>query len=182
MLIHQFSFQIAGSSDVEEVLRFQDATYLADLGHVPSRSAGPHAKYFVAHDRSGKLVAAFRLLRPESRPFDFEHCLDLAALLGDKARPALVGRLCTDPQVRGVRRSIPIHAGLLRLALSYARADNVSDLLLYTYENLVTFYRAARFADTGMIFTHPEWGPVRLMRLPLASNTQMQSFSRAPSR
>ena len=161
-------FRVAGGDLIDEVLRFRESVYARDLGHVPRDGNEESACHFVAQMPSGIIVASFRLLGPEARPFDLESSVDLGLLLGPDARPALVGRLCTHPGYRKVSESIPIHGGLLRLALGYAAEHRVTDLLLYTYDNLRNFYRAARFVDTQLLVEHPDWGAVRLMRRHLA--------------
>jgi predicted GNAT family N-acyltransferase len=168
MMAEDFDFRLAGPELLAEVLRFRESVYAQDLGHIPRDGNEAVASHFVAQLPSGGVVACFRLLGPEARPFDFESSVDLDRLLGPGARPALVGRLCVHPSYRNASRSIRIHDGLLRLVLRYAADQEISDLLLYTYDNLRRFYRAARFVDTQLLLNHSDWGTIHLMRRHLA--------------
>lgn len=168
MTTNNLIFRIADPDDLEGILRFQHFVYARDLGRIPDDAGAASAHYFVALTPTSAIVASFRLIGPDSRPFDIESSVDLDKLLGPNARPALVGRLCVHPAHRKATESIFIHRGLLRLVLGYASDRQITDLLLYAYSNLQRFYRAARFDDTGVGVTHPDWGPVHLMRRHLA--------------
>jgi hypothetical protein len=61
-----------------------------------------------------------------------------------------------------------VQAGMLVLAYKFACRRGITDLLLYTYANLIRFYRGALFEDLKIVFDHPEWGNVHLMRLDIA--------------
>lgn len=156
------TFEIAGPSLLTEALRFRDAVYARDRGFVPSDQMEGEAQHLVAIAFQG-VVGYMRLLGPDVRPFDLEASVDLRCLLGSTARPALVGRLCVHPAYRRIDRSLPIRSGLMDITLNCAAENRITHLLLYTYDDLLVFYRAARFVDTKIIFEHKEWGPVRLM-------------------
>ena len=158
-----FTFGVADASTLPEALRLRDAVYTRDLGHVPQDEMERYAKYLIAVLPPSRVVACFRFLGPCARPFDLECSVDLVSLLGSESRPALVGRLCVDPNNRLASHSVRIHAGLVDLTLHYALQSGVTDLLLYTYDNLVRFYRGAKFVDTNIRFEHRDWGLVRLM-------------------
>jgi len=68
------------------------------------------------------------------------------------------------PDFRNASLSIPIHRSLATTMIEYAKSNGVTDLLLYTYDNLVNFYRLGGFDDTRIMFHHRYWGDVRLMR------------------
>ena len=159
-------FEIAGPDALEQAVRLQQYVYARDLGHVPKDETELSARHFVAIT-SRKVVACFRLLGPETRPFDLEASIDLGSLLGSEARPALVGRLCIHPAYRKVRQSLLISAGLMKLVLQYAAQNRITDLLLYTYPELQNLYRVAGFRDANVVFHHKDWGDIRLMRRSL---------------
>jgi predicted GNAT family N-acyltransferase len=156
-------FQVADSELAKRAIKLRESVYGRDLGHVPDDGLDDRATHFVAVATRGEVISSFRLLGPELRPFDLESSVDLEALLGCDARPALVGRLCVHPAYRRIPHSVSVHTGLLELALCYCRENKISDLLLYTYDNLRRFYRAARFVDTCQMVNHPDWGTVHLM-------------------
>ena len=169
---HAVRFEVASRETLQAAVRLQQTIYNRDRGHTPHEKIDAHAQHFVAIV-ADTVVGYFRLLGPEARPFDFEDSVDVDRLLGVGARPALVGRLCIDPSYRSVRRSVLVNGGLLRLAIDYARKHDITDLVLYTYDDLRAFYRSARFEDTHIIFQHKYWGRVRLMRRSLASDREM---------
>lgn len=156
-------FRVAGPENLEEALHLREAVYERDRGYLPNDQLEDLAKHFVAI-ASSRVVGYLRLLGPETRPFDLEASVDLRDLLGPDARPALVGRLCIHPSYRRIGKSLPIGTGLLSFILCYAGQHKITDLLLYTYDDLRNFYRAARFVDTNITFHHRDWGKVRLMR------------------
>ena len=182
MTAAELAFSVAGPLTLPGALRLRDAVYTRDLGHVPQDEMEAFATYLVAIARTEQVVACVRFLGPEARPFDLESSVDLVDLLGRESRPALVGRLCVDPGNRQISKSMRIHTGLMDLTLQYASQRGVTDLLLYTYDNLLRFYRGARFTDTRIQFTHRDWGNVRLMRRLLVDPRSTSAGSKAVPR
>lgn len=145
----------------------QRTVYQEDIGHIPSDGLDEIATHLVTLDRSGRIVAAARVLGPELRPFDIEKEVDLSQIVGLKGSPALVGRLCVRREHRALPNGQLINFGMLKLAFALARKRSFSHYILYTYDNLLTFYRGAMFQPVG-VFRHPYWGQVHLMLLDFA--------------
>lgn len=174
-------FEQAGPTTLTEALRFRDAVYTRDRGYLPSNRMDAEAQHFVAI-ASQQVVGYSRLLGPAARPFDFEESVDLGPLLGPAAKPALVGRLCVHPAYRQARWSLRVSSGLMDLILQYAAQSLITDLVLYTYDDLRAFYRGARFVDTQITFIHKEWGTVRLMLRNLSKISKITTAPRVAPR
>ena len=166
----EIEFRHADSDDTREVVALLASVFAAENGTVPSETLDDLADYFVAYASGRGVIAAFRLLGPHLRPFDFEHAFDLSALIAHGRRPALVGRLCVSPEFRRVHYSIYIHKGLLDSGVRWAHSQNITDLFMYTYERLLKFYTKAGFTDTHLVFRHQVWGEVHLMHRVLSQN------------
>lgn len=162
-------FVIAGPEQIQEAMALRHRVYRRDVGDLRDDGLDERGVHFAAINRGGRMVATFRLVGPEHRPFDLEASVNLSLLLPEDARPALVGRLCVDPDFRSIRTSLEIHEGMRRLLAEYVSTAGISDLLLYTYRNLMGYYRGLGFRDTGITFAHPAWGSVSLMHAPSSS-------------
>ena len=160
---------IADSEQVQEAMALRHRVYRRDVGDLKDDGLDKKGVHFAAISRGKGMVATFRLMGPELRPFDLEASVNLGTLLPKDARPALVGRLCIDPGFRSLRISFSIHQGMHRLLAEYVSRRKVSDLLLYTYQHLILYYRGLGFRDTGITFDHREWGSVSLMHMPSSS-------------
>jgi predicted GNAT family N-acyltransferase len=123
------------------------------------------AHHLVAYTSEHAVIAAVRIVGPEQRPFDFERFFDLRPILGPERRPALIGRLVVRRDHRRVRSGHFVLVGLLKLSVHFALKNGITDLMLYTYENLIAFYKSAGFEPLSGTFDHPDWGEVSLMRL-----------------
>lgn len=173
-----YRFQVARGAERERALAFQSEIYARELPHVPGDEAG--AILLVATDADGAIVASFRLLPPEVRPFDFESLVDVSDLLAPSTRAALVGRLCVRPDHREIRRGMFLHTSLLKLTQLYLVAHGITDLFLYTFDHLLSFYRVAFFRNLERPFVHPEWGRIHLMHLDVAALAARVAESKAP--
>ena len=159
-----FVGEVACGDAISEALTFLADVYRRDLGAVPTEEPCSDEVYMLVRGHRGAVVASCRLLGPAARPFDFEDAVCLAKLEPPPTSPALVGRLCVHPDFRNASLSLPIHRSLAITMIEYAQSSGVTDLLLYTYANLVNFYRMGGFSDTHITFHHRFWGDVRLMR------------------
>jgi GNAT superfamily N-acetyltransferase len=157
------SFHVARPGQSSGVRQFQEEVYLREFGHVPHDDFDRTAHILCAADSADRYVAALRVVLPEERPFDLEESVDLEALLGRGCRPALLGRLCVRRDYRMASTSIRLHAYLMSFTYAFARARGVTDLLLYTYKSLETYYRGLFFNRLDVQFVHPIWGSVCLM-------------------
>jgi predicted GNAT family N-acyltransferase len=176
----KLTYRIAERGEREKLLERRNTIFKADLGFVPDDGLDPFAHHLIAATSEGEIVAAFRLLGPDLRPFDFEEIYSLDNLVTGGRRPAMLGRLWVAPDYRVVRRSVAIHSGLLRLALRAAVELSITDYFLCTFTRLVNFYRAASFRDTGFIHRHPGWGPLHVMHLGVSSPSANSSGSIQP--
>ena len=59
----------------------------------------------------------------------------------------------------------------MRMTYWFARQNNVSDVIMYTYDHLVMYYRGLFFRRLEVNFVHPSWGTVVLMGLNISSFT-----------
>lgn len=112
------------------------------------------------------MVAASRIVGPECRPFEFEHYVDLAAIIDPHGRIGLVGRFCVAHEYRRVPDSLWLHLGMLKLMYVVAKRECINCLVMYTFDRLLTFYRGAYFEPLGVTFFHGGYEQnMHLMRL-----------------
>lgn len=176
-LFEGLTFKVAAGEECRSALELRDEVYTSDLGHVPIDGRDDAATHLVAVDADRRVVAAFRVV--EERPFDFERFVSIDDLIGDGRNPALIGRLCVRPEHRSVRRSSFLLMGMLKLAHAYAERRSISDFFLYTYPNLIKFYRGAFFDLLGVTVPHPDWGEVHLMRMDVLALERRCATSRS---
>lgn len=157
------TYRIADPDDEAEIRAARDRIFGAELGYVPDDGLDAKAAHVIARAADNTLVAAFRFLGPELRPFDFEEVYPLDELVAAGRRPAMLGRLWVHPEYRGVRQSMQIHRSLLAEALYLAMETAVTDYFLCTFTRLLSFYRAAMFRETGAIHVHLGWGPLHVL-------------------
>ncbi len=168
LLFQGLIFKVASGEDKLRACELQHAVYSVDLGHVPNDAFEEGALYLIAcAETTNEVVATFRLVGPDQRPFDLERVVDLDALIGANRMPALVGRLCVRPDYRRIRRGTFLQIGMLKLAYSFALKNGITDLVMYTYPRLRNFYRTALFRPLDCNFVHPDWGMVEVMHLDL---------------
>lgn len=144
-----FRIETATSDTLPQALALEAAVYAADHGHVPAVEAG--AVYFTAGTAEDGIVASFRILGPQFRPFEFEAAVDLSFLGADR-RAGLIGRLCVRPDFRSTARQATLPIEMLRTAFGYCRANDLTDLLMFTFPHLYTFYERAQFRRCGEFF------------------------------
>lgn len=161
------SFKVAAGSERARALELQHLVYGEDLGHVPHDRFDACAHLLIACADGGDIVAAFRLIGPEQRPFDIEAVINLDKVIGPGRTPALVGRLCVRRDYRKVSKQAFLQVGIFRLAYAFAQRRAITDFVLYTYPNLIAFYRGGLFELVDGTFKHPDWGDVHLMHLDL---------------
>jgi predicted GNAT family N-acyltransferase len=177
-LLGQFQFARAVGLDLAAALELRREVYAAELGHVPEDETDTVADHFVAKGSDGRVVGAFMILGPKYRPFDFERYVDIASVVPQGRRAALIGRLCIRSQSREVRQSTIIQLGLLKLAYDFAVLAEISDLVLFTFPHLVPFYRGHCFSDTGETFWHPGYGQrMHVMHLDVSIFRDQQARS-----
>jgi len=164
-LFEGLTFKVAEAEERAAALDLCRQVYQEDLGHVPIDGRDDIANHLIAVDTRGDVVAGFRVVGPESRPFDFEQSVDLDAILGPARRPALIGRLTIRREYRSVRKAAFLQIGMLKLAHAFAERQGITDFFLYTYPNLINFYRGSFFDLLDVTFEHPDWGSVHLMRM-----------------
>lgn len=166
-------FKVATEQERRSALSLREAVYREDLGEVGFDRLDEIAHHLIACDADGDVVAAFRLVGPEQRPFDFERLLDLQTVLPPGRTPGMVARLCIRKDYRTVRRSMFVQMGMLKLSYDFSVKHGISDLFMYTFTHLLKFYRGIFFEPLGISFEHPLWGLVHLMHqdvLSLPSN------------
>ncbi len=164
-LFEGLTFKVAEPRERAAALDLCRQVYEEDLGHVPQDGKDAEAHQLISLDQNGEIVACFRVVGPESRPFDFEQTVDLAAILTADRSPALIGRLSIRRDYRAVHKARFLQIGMLKLAHSFAERHAITDFFLYTYPNLIKFYRGSFFDLMDVSFEHPDWGPVHLMRM-----------------
>jgi predicted GNAT family N-acyltransferase len=172
-LLGGITFQVAAGSDRSRVLEFRRRVYATDWPNVPVDEVidklDASAHQLMAIDASGEVIAAFRIVPPESRPFDLEYYISLSPILGSDRAPAEIGRLCVAHDNRQVRSNPFMHIGLLKLAYDFSARLQLTDLVLTALPKLRAFYRVGFFREIGVTFTHNTWGKVHVMHLDLVS-------------
>jgi predicted GNAT family N-acyltransferase len=163
----QLTFKVADPEERDVLLGQRRTIFSSDLGYVPDDGLDDVACHLIACTSDSEVIAAFRLLEAHHRPFDFEEVLSLDGVVEAGRRPAMIGRLWVRPDRRGIRTSMAVHQGLLRLAIQVAKDRSISDYYLSTFTRLITFYRAASFRDTGTVHIHSGWGPLHVMHRDL---------------
>lgn len=157
----------ASESERERAMALQREVYERDVGHVPNDEYDRAAHYFVVLNSKDDMVATFRIVGPEQRPFDIERIRDLSTIIAADRSPAVIGRLCVRPDYRLVSAKMFLPFGVLKLIHAFATKNGITDLLLYTYPHLRNFYRSAFFREVGGTIDHPDWGRIHLMHLDL---------------
>lgn len=175
-----FSFVVASTGERDQAIALVDTTYESDLGHKPSDEFNDRGMFLVAKVGE-EIVGVLRYLPPWVRPFDLEAFVDLQEFDRSDRRLGLIGRLCVLPEYRKVHQGQLVQLGLLRLACAVSRELRVSDILLYSFPELVRMYRSVCFEPIGHKFVHPlAQRPMETLRLDLRSllNTPTASLSR----
>jgi predicted GNAT family N-acyltransferase len=164
-----FTFKVALPAEVPAAVALGKLVYERDLHRAPEEALDEEAHHLIVLNAASDVIAAVRILGPDQRPFELEEYTDLRSFLGPRRTPAVIGRLCIDPSHRSPRTSVSILMGILKLSLMFARKQSITDYFLYTYPNLVPFYRKAFFKTLNVTLNHPYWGCVELMRLDLVT-------------
>jgi len=131
------------------------ATYQADLGHVPVDRFDHRARFLVALAPDGGVVGALRYLPPSAWPFDLGEFVDISSLLPADRVAGMLGRMSVRRGYRRVSSGNLIQMGLFRLACGVALSDGVSDLLIYSFDELARVYQSLGFLRQPLAFFHP---------------------------
>lgn len=162
-------FKLANEDERARAFALREQTFLEELGQVGYDPLDEVAHHLVACRPGGEVVATFRILGPEHRPFDFEKLLDMERVLTAGRTPGMVARLCIRKDYRTVRRSTFMQMGILKLSHDFAISRGITDLFMYTFPHLLKFYRGIFFDSLGVSFEHPVWGTVHLMHQDVAA-------------
>ena len=160
-------FKVANPAEQALAVALRAQVYIRDLGTLPKDELDQTAHHLVALNETGEVVGAVRLVGPEGRPFDLEQFVPLSSFLPEGNAVGLIGRLCVRPDYRTVSQRLFVQAGILKLTYLFSRRRQITDLIMYTYPNLINFYRGALFSLVGISFAHPYWGDVHVMHLDL---------------
>ena len=180
-LLKTFTFKEADSAEREKALALFRDVYTQDVGHVPEDELDIVACHLIAKTPEGDVVASLRLVGPEQRPFDIERHCDLAPHLSTDAAPGMLGRLSVRHDMRRIQCAVPLHLGMLKLALHFAKAHEITDLFLYAMPHLITFYRGAFFVPLDCSFVYlPLNVRMQVMQLNLRDLECRQTSSRTP--
>lgn len=147
----------------------REQIYTAGFGRNPDDGFDEVASHLAAYNLNGEMVAAFRVLGPAVRPFEFEQLHPLDSMVDHGRSPAMIGKLCVHPEYRSVANSTFILHGLLDLAIEFAATRAITDYYIYALPHLVQLYRRASFEELGICTDHVHWGKVSLMRMDVAS-------------
>lgn len=161
------TFKLANTAEQALAVALREQVYTKDLGAVPKDNLDQTAYHLVALNDAGAVVGAVRLLGPEHRPFDLERFVPISSFLPEPSAVGLIGRLCVRPDYRTVSQRLFVQAGILKLTYLFSLHRGITDLIMYTYPNLINFYRGAFFSPVGISFPHPYWGVVHVMHLDL---------------
>lgn len=175
------TFKVANPLERSWALQLEREVYEGDVGHAPHDKHDDRADYLIAHDANGKIIASFRVVGPEQRPFDLETFVNLSPLIASDRSVALVGRLCIRHSHRDVSRRAFLPAGIMKLAFTFARKRSITDFVMYTFPHLLNFYRCAFFHTLNLTFEHPGYRrTMHVMHLDLIDLEQRLSQSREP--
>lgn len=178
-LISGLTFKVADPDEVEAARALQRATFVEHHGQFVHDAWEDGATHFVVYDRRREVVATFRLVGPDQRPFDLEQTVDLSRVLKPGRVPALVGRLCIRRDLPNAGEYIMLPAGVLKLAYEFSKKHGITDLFLYTYPKLLNLYRRAFFREFDMV-DHEVWGRMHLMHLDLIALTEAHRVDTSP--
>ena len=165
--LYAFTFKVADLEELPAVLSLRDSVYSLDLGKNPDDGYDRDACHVVALDPHRVAVAAYRILGPSFRPFDFESLIPPDQSVGTGRLLATMGKLCIHSSYRNAHASSIILPGLLRLAYRVAMDAGITDYLICALPHLTRVYRRASFENIGLPVVHHDWGPVQVMRLKL---------------
>jgi predicted GNAT family N-acyltransferase len=180
-MLEEYVFKAADAGEREVALGLRREVYSKDVGHAPDDASDDRARHFVAKTLDGDLVAAFRVLGPEERPFDLEKYVSLQQLVPPPKRAALIGRLCIRHDYRPIARSVYIQTGMLRIAHEYASRNAITDFVMFTFPYLRAFYRSAYFSEVGLTFEHPGYrSTMHVMHLDLMAFRRRYESAQAP--
>lgn len=180
-LLSTFTFKEATQDERAQAIALFREVYSRDIGHVPEDAFDPVAHHLIAKTPAGEVVASFRLLGPNQRPFDIERFCDLSPHLSPEAVPALLGRLSVRHDMRSIHQAVVIQLGMLKLAILFAKNHAITDLFLYAMPHLITFYRGAFFKPLDCTFLYaPLSTSMRIMQLDLRDleRRQLESNSK----
>ncbi|MCK6553850.1 GNAT family N-acetyltransferase [Candidatus Binatia bacterium] len=174
-LLHGLSFSVAGATETSEVLALRRTVYTAALNNEGVDSFDTTADHLMARGPDGTIVAAFRLLGPEQRPFPIEGFVDIDKLLLGARTPAYLDRFVIREDQRTIssRQFIPL--GMLKLAILRARQRAITDFLILSLPHLRSLYRSAFFRPFAEAFKHPVWGEVYPMHLDILAIERVHS-------
>jgi predicted GNAT family N-acyltransferase len=159
-------FRVAAPAERGRVLDLRRSVYGSDLGHDGLDDLDEAASHLIAVTSGQEIVAAFRLVGSEQRPFELESFVDLSFLSPERS-PAVLDRLCIRKDYRKVSRRQFVPIGMLKLALGFARRRSITDFVILALPHLQALYRTALFQPFAVTFTHPTWGEVHPMHLDL---------------
>lgn len=180
-LLSTFTFKEATHHERTEAIALFRQVYRRDIGHVPEDAFDPVAHHLIAKTAADEVVASFRLLGPQQRPFDIERFCDLSPHLSPEATPALLGRLSVRHDMRSMHHAVVLQLGMLKLAILFAQTRAISDLFLYAMPHLITFYRGAFFRPLDCNFFYaPLYTSMRIMQLDLRDLERRQLESKSP--
>lgn len=175
------TFKVADPRERAQAFELQREVYGVDVGHIPHDDFDERAYYLIAQDRKQEVVAAFRVVGPEQRPFDLERFVDLSPLIAADRSVALVGRLCIRHSYREVSRKLILPVAMMKLAFVFARKHSFTDFVMYTFPHLLNFYRRAFFRTIDLTFEHPGYCcRMHVMHLDLIDLERQLSQSREP--
>lgn len=151
-----FKYRIAlAGAERASALELIHRSYLIEFGHVPDDGADAGAFFLCAYADRDQIAGVLRLLPPAVRPFDCEKFVDLKDAVPDPQKVGLLGRFSLSPEFRRLRRTEPVHLGLLRFAVSVAEKNGITTLILYAPLKFARIYRSVGFISTGLHFFHP---------------------------
>jgi predicted GNAT family N-acyltransferase len=180
-LATKYTFKVANSGEAIQALALQGTVYEEDVGHVPSDTFDHSATYFVALDARRTVVATFRIVGPEQRPFDVEEHVDLNKFIPQNRALGLIGRLCVRRDHRGIGRSGFLPLEMFKLAYLYSKSVGITDLVMYTFPDLVAFYKRVFFRELCATFNHAGYQRrMHVMHLDLLALDDYQARSADP--
>ncbi|MBX3026195.1 GNAT family N-acetyltransferase [bacterium] len=161
----QISYQIISGVHAGAAVRVREEVFLKDFGQIGDDGKDSVGYHLLALNECGEIIAGFRLLGPEVRPFAFEKAYDLSAVVRAGAQPALLGRLFVRQDFRGATTSMQLLIGLLELGRSFAAGHSITDFYISAFGHLVRLYERAGFSNLGVEVTDDHWQTLHLMHM-----------------
>lgn len=173
-------FKVADDAERERALALRRRIYSSELGCDGMDELDGRADHLIARNVEGEVLASLRMVQSEHRPFDCEKYVTLTEFVPEGRMPAEVSRFCVEPACRFVHPNHAVHIGMLKLMISFAEANHVSDIVTLVMPHLKNFYRVVFFRRRGDPVQHSTFGTAHFLHLDLVEARARHGRSTSP--